>query len=78
MKILLSAALYQRRPLVWQVDELLKTEPSSVIVRQHGEVREVRLADDIPCPRLIQEHIVHDATPPYHDPVLATEPNISN
>ncbi len=78
MEILLPAALYQRRPLVWQVDEFLETEPGSVIVRQHGEVREVRLADDIPCPWLIQEHVVHDATPPYHDPMLATEPNISD
>lgn len=78
MEILLPAALYQRRPLVWQVDELLETEPGSVIVRQHGEIGKVWLANDIPCPRLIQEHIVHDAAPPYHDPMLATEPNVSH
>lgn len=78
MKEFLPWTLDQRRPLMGQVDQLIQVESRCVIVGQWSEVGELGLAYDVRCAWLVEEHVVHDAAPPHHDPMLATEALVSD
>lgn len=56
-----------------QVDQFLDAEARGVVICQWSEVCELGLAYDVFCAWLVEEHVVHDAAPPYHYPVLAAE-----
>lgn len=73
MEKLFSRALDQRRPLVRQVNQFLNVESRGVIVGQGCEVGELGLAHDVLGAWLVEEHVVHDAAPPHHHPMLSTE-----
>lgn len=75
---LLSAALDQGRALMGEIDQFLETKSRSVIVGQHCQIRELRLADNVLRAWLVQEHIMHDTAPPDHYPMLAAEAHVAN
>ena len=73
MEILLSWTLHQRRPLMRQVNQFLDVEARGMVVGQWSEIGELGFAHDVLCTWFVEEHVVHDAAPPDHHPVLSAE-----
>lgn len=49
-----------------------------MVIRQRSQIGELGLPHYVLGARLVEEHEVHDATPPHHHPMLATEALVSN
>lgn len=74
----LAGAADEGAALVGQVDELVEAEAVDHVVGQDGAVGALGLADQGPRPRLVQEHVVHQARPPGRHPVRAPEPHVAH
>lgn len=49
-----------------------------MVIRERSQIGELGLAYYVLGAWLVEEHEVHDATPPHHHSVLATEALVSN
>ena len=49
-----------------------------MVIRERSQIGELGLAHYVLGAWLVKEHEVHDATPPHHHSVLATEALVSN